>query len=252
MQSSDLYPTTGDYCDWHYGVHDSYCYTIEIGTAFHQHPDDINHIAVRNLGIPFYMIEIADNPRERANIGIQEVERSQWIIGAENLTIPDSGPIPITMCIDESFPYTNDINYSHVMWRTVKPTRQQSDYGPKEWVEEEWQMTGFQETGDNCTLTNNETGTLIVSNLPVPEDFSGKLHYKAMLGTRSGTFPFAYPGNGMYEEVAVAYRAPYGNTVLAVLLFIIVAGTVWGSLGIAIKKMNESESEESSIVGVLD
>ena len=252
MQSSDLYPTTGDYCDWHYGVHDSYCYTIEIGTAFHQHPDDINHIAVRNLGVPFYMIEIADNPRERANIGIQEVEKSQWIISAENLTIPDSGPIPITMCIDESFPYTNDYNFSHVMWRTVKPTRQQGDYGPKEWIEEEWQMTGFQETGDNCTLTNNETGTLIVSNLPVPEDFSGKLHYKAMLGTRSGTFPFSYPGNGMYEEVAVAYRAPYGNTMLAVLLFIIVAGTVWGSLGIAIKKMNESESEESSIVGALD
>ncbi len=50
----------------------------------------------------------------------------------------------------------------------------------------------------------------------------------------------------------MAYRAPYGNTVLAFLLFLIVAGTVWGSLGIAIKKMNESESEESSIVGALD
>ena len=191
MQSSDLYPTTGDYCDWQYGVHDSYCYTIEIGTAFHQHPDDIDHIAVRNLGIPFYMTEISDNPRERARIGIQEVEKSQWIVSADNLTIPDSGPIPITMCIDPSFPYTNDHNYSHVMWRTVKPTRQQSDFGPMEWIEEDWRMTGFQETGTNCTLTNNETGNLIVSNLPVPEDFSGKLHYKSMLGTRSGTFPFS-------------------------------------------------------------
>ena len=147
MQSSDLYPTTGDYCDWQYGVHDSYCYTIEIGTAFHQHPDDIDHIAVRNLGIPFYMTEISDNPRERARIGIQEVEKSQWIVSADNLTIPDSGPIPITMCIDPSFPYTNNHNYSHVMWRTVKPTRQQSDFGPMEWIEEDWRMTGFQETG---------------------------------------------------------------------------------------------------------
>ena len=253
MQSSDLYPTTGDYCDWQYGVHDSYCYTIEIGTAFHQHPDDIDHIAVRNLGIPFYMTEISDNPRERARIGIQEVEKSQWIVSADNLTIPDSGPIPITMCIDPSFPYTNDHNYSHVMWRTVKPTRQQSDFGPMEWIEEDWRMTGFQESGTNCTLTNNETGNLIVSNLPVPEDFSGKLHYKSMLGTRSGTFPFSYPTPvGTYEEVNVAYRAPFGNAVMAFLLFMIVAGTVWGSLGLAIKKMNESEADEPSIVGALD
>ena len=253
MQSSDLYPTTGDYCDWQYGVHDSYCYTIEIGTAFHQQPEDIDHIAVRNLGIPFYMVEISDNPRERARIGIQEVEKSQWIVSADNLTIPDSGPIPITMCIDPSFPYTNDHNYSHVMWRTVKPTRQQSDYGPMEWIEEDWKMTGFQETGSNCTLTNNETGNLIVSNVPVPEDFSGKLHYKSMLGTRSGTFPFSYPTPaGTYEEINVAYRAPFGNAVMAFLLFLIVAGTVWGSLGLAIKKMNESEADEPSIVGALD
>ena len=42
IQSSDLYPTTGDYCDWQYGAHDAYCYTMEIGTAFHQQPEDIN------------------------------------------------------------------------------------------------------------------------------------------------------------------------------------------------------------------
>ena len=53
MQSSSLYPTTGDFCDWHYGVHGSYCYTSEIGTAFHQNPEDIDHIAVRNLGSRF-------------------------------------------------------------------------------------------------------------------------------------------------------------------------------------------------------
>ncbi|MDG1525812.1 MAG: M14 family zinc carboxypeptidase [Candidatus Thalassarchaeaceae archaeon] len=255
MQSSDLYPTTGDYCDWQYGVHESYCYTIEIGgnqDGFHPTPDRIDHIAVRNLGVPFHMIQIADDPRERANIGIQQSEQSQWIVSAENLTIPESGPIPITMCIDPNFPFTNDENYTHVMWRTAKPTRQQSDFGPKEWVAEDWMMTGFQETGENCTLNNNETGDLIVANVPVPEEFSGKLHYKSMLGTRSGAFPFSYPAPGVYEEINVAYRAPYGNSALAFLLFCIVAGTVWGSLGIAIKKMNESDTDEPTIVGALD
>ena len=50
----------------------------------------------------------------------------------------------------------------------------------------------------------------------------------------------------------IAYRAPYGNAILAFLLFALVAGTVWGSLGIAIKKMNESGEAETSIVGALD
>ena len=70
LQSSSLYPTSGDFCDWHYGVHGSYCYTSEIGTAFHQNPEDIDHIAVRNLGTGFYIAEIADNPRERADDGL--------------------------------------------------------------------------------------------------------------------------------------------------------------------------------------
>jgi len=244
MQSSGLYPTTGDYCDWQYGVHDSYCYTIEIGTAFHQHPDDIDHIAVRNLGIPFYMIEIGDNPRERANIGIGQVAQSQWIIGADDLIIPESGPIPIAMCIDPYFPYTNDEEYSHVMWRTVIPSRQQSDYGPREWVNEKWQMTGFEETGENCTLENNETGNLIVANVPVPDDFSGKLHYKSMLGTRSGTFPFSYPASGLYEEIDLAYRAEYGSFGGALFMFLIVAGFVWGGLAICLRMMLTDEEDK--------
>ena len=62
----------------------------------------------------------------------------------------------------------------------------------------------------------------------------------------------SYPAPGIYEEINVAYRAPYGNSILAFLLFLIVAGTVWGSLGIAIQKMNESDQDEPSIVGALD
>ena len=38
-----------------------------------------------------------------------------------------------------------------------------------------------------------QEGILISADIPVPEDQSGKLHYKSMLGTRSGTFPFSYP-----------------------------------------------------------
>ena len=247
MQSSDLYPTTGDYCDWHYGLYESYCYTIEIGTAFHQQPEDVNHIAVRNLGIPFYMVRIADDPRERANIGIEQVEQNQWIVSADDLVIPDLGPIPITMCIDPNFPFTNDDNYTHVMWRTVKPTRQQSDFGPKEWVTEDWRMTGFQETGENCTLDNNGTGDIIVANVPVPDDFSGKLHYKSMLGTRSGTFPFSYPAPGTYEEISIAYRASYGNTFMALLLFFVVITAVWGGLGVALKIMMDSGKDEPQL-----
>ena len=59
IQSSDLYPTTGDFCDWHYGVHNSYCFTMEIGNNFHEHPDDIDHISVLNMGPTFYMVEVA-------------------------------------------------------------------------------------------------------------------------------------------------------------------------------------------------
>jgi len=252
MQSSSLYPTTGDYCDWHYGVYRTYCYTIEIGgnsDGFHPEPEKIDHIAVRNLGIPFYMVEISDDPTERADMGIANVSGTQWLIGSEDLVIPDSGPIPITMCIDPFFPLTTNEEYSHVMWRMVKPSKQQSDYGPREWVNEEWKMTGFEKMGTNCTLNNNATGDLIVANLPVPEDFNGKLHYKSMLGTRSGTFPFSYPAPGQYEEVKVIYRAPFGNSVQAFMLFGVIAAAVWGGLAVCLKMMVD---DQDKIIAELD
>ena len=90
LQSSDLYPTSGDFCDWHYGVHGSYCYTMEIGTAFHQHPDDIAHIAVRNLGVAFYMAEIADNPRERADLDLANITKNQKLQTPSKVNIPES------------------------------------------------------------------------------------------------------------------------------------------------------------------
>jgi hypothetical protein len=248
MQSSDLYPTTGDFCDWHYGVHRSFCYTIEIGTAFHQKPEVIKHIAVRNLGVPFYMMEMADNPVERAQIGIENAQRAQWITSPENMTIPESGPIPINMCVSDVFPWSNDVNSSHVRWRIVTPTRVQSDYGPKEWIEQPWQDSAFVEVDDEtCVLNNGANGTLIVSHIDVPDDLSGELHYKGMLGTQSGTYPFEYPAAGQYHAAAFPYRAPFGNVFGAMVLFLIVVGSVWGGLGVALKIMADSGKKEPAL-----
>jgi len=248
MQSSDLYPTTGDFCDWHYGVHGSFCYTIEIGTAFHQSPDEIKHIAVRNVGVAFYMLEIADNPVERARIGIENAERAQWITSPDNMTVPDSGPIPIYMCVHDVFPWSNDVNSSHVRWRVVTPTRIQSDYSPKDWIEHSWQDSGFEEeTGETCVLNDGANGTLIVSHIDVPDDLSGELHYKGMLGTQSGTYPFEYPEAGQYYEAAFPYRAPFGSIIGAFLLFFVVVSAVWGGLGVALKIMMDSGKEEPQL-----
>ncbi len=256
MQSSDLYPTTGDFCDWHYGVHGSYCYTMEIGTAFHQHEDDVDHIAVRNLGVGFYMAEIADNPRERADLGLADVGNRQYVSSPENITIPEVGEIPIDICIASSFyqVYSNDRNVSHVMWRVVTPNRLQSDYGPTEWSEERWIGAELSVvTDEKCQLSGNSTnpedsnGTILRAMIPVPDDISGQLHYKAMLGTLSGTFPFEYPNKGGYYVLEIPYRAPYGNFMLAFILFAVVACAVWGGLGACLNlMMGENELVNAS------
>ena len=106
-----MYPTSGDFCDWHYGVHGSYCYTSEIGTAFHQHPDDIDHIAVRNLGLGFYIAEIADNPRERGDLGIANISKNQYVQLPNDVDIPPLGNIPIDMCVASGFAYSLILQY---------------------------------------------------------------------------------------------------------------------------------------------
>ena len=247
MQSSDLYPTTGDFCDWHYGVHQSFCYTIEIGTAFHQRPEDINHIAVRNLGMPFYLVKFSDNPVERARVGLENWSRSHWITPPANVSISENGPIPIEMCIGEQFPWSSDINASHLTWRMVKPSRIQSDYGPTEWLAQKWQKAPFEETGEQCVLADGNNGSLIVSDVPVPDDISGQLHYKAALGTMSGTYPFQYPAQGQYHTMTIPYRAAFGNTGLAIMLALLVATAVWGGLGVALRLMMDSGKDEPAL-----
>jgi len=244
MQSSSLYPTTGDFCDWHYGVHRSFCYTIEIGTAFHQSPDEIDHMAVRNLGIPFYMMQIADNPHERAYLGMG-ASQTQYLTSADNLTIPERGDVILDMCLDSRIPYTLNPESSYVEWRMVKPSRTQQDYGPAEWLTSAWAKQGFAEVGDaKCELKDGSNGTIFRADVPVPEDTSGKLHYKASLATVSGTFPLQYPAQGQYEIIDIPYRAPYGDPLFAFIRFAVIAGAVWGGLGRSLWEMMHSGEDD--------
>ena len=243
MQSSDLYPTTGDFCDWHYGVHNSYCYTIEIGNAFHEYPEDIAHIAVRNLGVRFYMIEIADDPRYRAIVGIENTTSTQWLEEPSNVTVPSNGDIPISMCLDKAFPFTPDINRTHLMWRFVEPNRQQNDYGPTEWIDVPWSMSAFMEPGEQCILLDGSNGTRLESYIPLPDTSVGKIQYKAKLGTINGAFPFTYPDadTANYYELSIPYRAPFGSGVFALLMFAFIATMVWGGLGFTLRAMFDDE-----------
>ena len=250
MQSSDLYPTTGDFCDWHYGVHGSYCYTMEIGTAFHQEPVDIDHIAVRNNGVAFYMIQIADNPRERADLAMSNVVRNQILVEPDELNIPSSGGVPVEMCLDSSFSIDLETRNSHIMYRMVKPSRQQSDYGPQEWFTESWSMAPFTiKDGATCELLN-ETGQgyVVAANLPIEDDETGFLHYKAMVSTLGGTQKIEYPQNSAYHEIKIDYRAPYGNIYGSLMLFLTIAVFVWGGLGVCLRMMMDDDSMKDAIL----
>ena len=245
MQSSDLYPTTGDFCDWQYGVHDSYCYTMEIGTAFHQNEIDIKHIAIRNLGVSFYMAEIADNPREKANLGLSGISQ-QFIQEASEIVVPEYGDIPIDVCLDSNFPYSLETKNTHLMWRMVKPTRQQSDYGPREWSTTDWGMIPFQAIeGISCTLRDgDDNGTVLRATVPVSDVVTGELHYKAMLSTLSGSTLFEYPPNGNYNVLDISYRAPYGGVFASIALFGVIVVLVWGGLGVCLRLMMDSGDED--------
>jgi hypothetical protein len=243
MQSSDLYPTSGDFCDWHYGVHGSYCYTMEIGTAFHQHEDDIDHIAVRNLGVAFYMTEVADNPRERADLAMSDIT-NQSLQTPDEVNIPEEGNIPIDMCIDKDFPYSLDVSDSHVMWRTVKPSRLQSDYGPREWSTTMWRNTVFELVeSENCVIGESKNGTILRASLDISETTTGQLHYKVMLGTLSGGDLYEYPAQGSYYTLDLSYREAYGSVIGSLFLFVIVAGFVWGGLAVCLRMMLTDDEE---------
>ena len=242
MQSSDLYPTSGDFCDWHYGVHGSYCYTSEIGTAFHQHEDDIDHIAVRNLGTGFYMAEIADNPRERADLEMANISQQNYLVGGDKIDIPAEGDIPVDLCVSKQFPYSE--SNTKIEWRTVKPSRLQSDYGPREWATTPWESVSVMVVDEESCPLPEGNGTILRGMIPISETATGKLHYKASVYTLGGSDFIQYPADGAYYELDLTYREGYGSLFGSLVLFTLVAGTIWGSLGVCLRIML-SDQEES-------
>ena len=249
MQSSDLYPTSGDFCDWHYGLHGSYCYTMEIGTAFHQHEDDIDHIAVRNLGVAFYMAEIADNPRERADLAIANISQQNYLSDSKNVVIPAEGDIPIDLCVSNRFPYS-EAN-TMIQWRTVKPSRLQSDYGPREWATTAWESIPVMVMDDETCTVSDGNGTILRGMVPISETATGKLHYKAAVSTLGGSDFIQYPANGEYYELDLSYRAAYGSVFGSFLMFGITAAFVWGGLAICLRMMLTDDEEALDLADAL-
>ncbi len=241
MQSSDLYPTSGDFCDWHYGVHGSYCYTSEIGTAFHQHEDDIDHIAVRNLGTGFYMAEIADNPRERADLEMANISQQNYLVTGDKVDIPAEGDIPVDLCVSKQFPYS-EAN-TKIEWRTVKPSRLQSDYGAREWATTPWESVSVMVVDDESCPLPEGNGTILRGMIPISETATGKMHYKATVYTLGGSDFIQYPTDGAYYEIDLTYREAYGSLFGSLVLFTLVAGTIWGSLGVCLRIMLNDQEE---------
>ncbi len=249
LQSSDLYPTSGDFCDWHYGVHGAYCYTSEIGTAFHQHEDDIDHIAVRNLGTGFYIAEIADSPRERADLAIANISQQNYLKSDDKVEIPPEGDIPIDLCVSNAFPYSE--SNSMIEWRTVKPSRLQSDYGPREWATTAWESVPVMAVeGETCSVSNGN-GTILRGMVPISETATGKLHYKATVSTLSGADLYQYPNNLPYYELDLSYRAAYGSLFGSFFMFGLTASFVWGGLAICLRMMLSDDEEALDIADAL-
>lgn len=240
MQSSDLYPTTGDFCDWHYGVHGSYCYTMEIGTAFHQHQDDVDHIAVRNLGVAFYMADIGDNPRERADLAIANISQQNYLAQLDEANIPEEGDIPIDICVSNEFPYSE--TQTEILWRTVEPSRMQSDFGPREWATTSWKSVDVMAVPNGCTVSDGN-GTVLRGMIPISETTIGELHYKASVTTLAGSDFYQYPADGDYYVLDLSYRAAYGSFLGSLFMFALTATFVWGGLAVCLRMML-SDGEE--------
>lgn len=249
MQSSGLYPTSGDFCDWHYGLFTSYCYTMEIGNAFHEQPQDIDDILLRNVGMGMYMIEIADNPKQRADLALANISQQNYLKAPEKISIPDEGDIPIEVCVSDNFPVSISSS-SYVEWRLVKPSRLQSDYGPREWATTPWKKVQLESTGTDCPIATGN-GTLLQAMVPISETETGELHYKAQLSTRDGIDFIQYPADGNYLTLDLTYREAYGSLFGSLVLFTLVAGTIWGSLGVCLRIMLNDQEESAYVASAV-
>ena len=92
-------PHIGDFCDWHYGVT-----AVLLQQNWHGPQRRRYRRAVRNLGLGFYIAEIADNPRERADLEIANISQQNYLKEPTMVSIPDAGDIPIELCVSDQFP----------------------------------------------------------------------------------------------------------------------------------------------------
>ena len=90
-------------------------------------------------------------------------------------------------------------------------------------------------------------GTMLRAMLPVSETAVGEVHYKAQVATLGGSDFYQYPDDGQYYVLSVSYRASYGSTFGALVMFLLVAGTVWGGLGTALRTMLTGDDDEKVI-----
>jgi hypothetical protein len=96
---------------------------------------------------------------------------------------------------------------------------------------------------ESCPLPDGN-GTILRAMIPISETTTGKLHYKASVYTLGGSDFIQYPADGAYYELDLTYREAYGSLFGSLVLFTIVAGTIWGSLGVCLRIML-SDQEES-------
>ena len=71
-----------------------------------------------------------------------------------------------------------------------------------------------------------------------------------MLGTANGAFPFSYPTveeGGNYYELSIPYRAAFGDAILSIMMFLVIATMVWGGLGFTLREMF---SDDERILGM--
>ncbi|MGB2346775.1 MAG: hypothetical protein ACPH9F_07990 [Candidatus Poseidoniaceae archaeon] len=129
----------------------------------------------------------------------------------------------------------------------VKPSRLQSDYGPREWATTPWESVPIERVDEACS-TAEGNGTILRAEIPVSESATGKLHYKAQLTTLSGSESI-YPADGSYFELGIEYRSAYGSLAGSLFLFVIIAGAVWGGLGACLRLMlSDNETIDAEVV----
>ena len=158
------------------------------------------------------------------------------------ITIPEEGDIPVDLCVSEQFPYSTKDTV--VQWRQVKPSRTQSDFGPREWSKTPWESTSVEMVNGGCSLAAGN-GTLLRAMLPVSETAVGEIHYKATVSTLGGADLYQYPTDLPYYTLEVNYRAAFGSVFGAFFTFTVVATFVWGGLAVALRIMLSDDDDDT-------